>query len=133
MTELPCILADDPDINRCPARFLRFEVGPCRGYTCKVEDVNFEAFYVFEAVIISLSVLVRAAPLTRPLFYPFRGYEALLLRFSIQLVGLFAPMLLFREFIFTNVESNSISNNQQAFVITKNNLPMMQILESLLR
>ncbi len=108
MTELPCILADDPDIKRCPARFLRFEVGPCKGYTCRVDDVNLEVFYVFDAVIISLSVLVRAAPFTRPFFYPFRGYEALLLRFSIQLAGLFAPILLFREFIFTKVESNSV-------------------------
>ena len=47
------MLVDDPLMRRCPARFLKFEVGPPMAGILSEPDVKFdgEAFWVREALV----------------------------------------------------------------------------------
>ena len=75
MRDIPRMLVDDPLIRRCPARFLKLEVGPPRVGALMEPDVKFdgEAFWVREALVAILrNVFDCCSPLFN-VFWPLSG------------------------------------------------------------
>ena len=93
-------------INNCPARLRRLEVGPGICNVFSAPDVKFDGdcFWVRDALEAICRIWVEApASRIRPRRSVFSYCDWPWL--SIQLVGLFGPILPLREFIFIKVES----------------------------
>ena len=108
------IRAEEPLISSWPARLRRLDVAPLSWTPLIEPEVK---LVEGDCLLFSVRVLPAFRNVLAPL--PFLGWisrDILLLRLSIQLVGLLGPGLLRRECILARVESNSMPHGSEVSI-----------------